>query len=78
MKSRMKFQWNVAMSNYTESWRLSRKLLDRGFRQAAIETYRPLLKTKVHALLTQMLAKPDDFEEHFNQCVAFLRRHRSF
>ena len=72
----MEFQWNVGMSNYSESWRLSRKLLDRGFRPAAIATYRPLLETKVHALLTQMLANPDDFEAHFNQYVVFLRRYR--
>jgi cytochrome P450 len=74
----MRFQWNVGMSNYTESWRLSRKLLDRGLRQAAIAAYRPLLETKVHALLTQMLANRDDFEAHFHQCVAFLWRHRFF
>jgi cytochrome P450 len=74
----MKFQWNVIFSNYTESWRLSRKLLDRGFRPAAIATYRRLLETKAHALLTQMLANPDDFGAHVYQFVVFLRRHRFF
>ena len=70
--TRMKWDWNVAFSKYTESWRLSRKLLDRDLRPAAIATYRPLLETKAHALLTRMLANPDDFEAHFNQFVTFL------
>ncbi|KAH9990432.1 cytochrome P450 [Russula vinacea] len=68
----MKYQWNVAFSNYTESWRVSRKLLDRGFRPAAIATYRPLIKTKAHALLTQMLANPDDFEVHLHNLTGSL------
>ena len=68
----MKWDWNVAFSKYTESWRLSRKLLDRDLRPAAIANYRPLLETKAHALLTRMLANPDDFEAHFNQFVTFL------
>ena len=74
--TRMKWDWNVAFSKYTESWRLSRKLLDRDLRPAAIANYRPLLETKAHALLTRMLANPDDFEAHFNQYVVFLRRYR--
>ena len=74
----MKYQWNVAFSNYTESWRVSRKLLDRGFRPAAIATYRPLIKTKAHALLTQMLANPNDFEVHLHKFVAFLQHHHLF
>jgi cytochrome P450 len=69
---RMKWGWHVAFSKYTESWRRSRKLLDRDFRPAAIATYRSLLETKAHALLTQMLANPDAFEAHFNQFVTFL------
>ena len=70
--TRMKWDWNVAFSKYTESWRLSRKLLDRDLRPAAIANYRPLLETKAHALLTRMLANPDEFEAHFNQFVTFL------
>jgi cytochrome P450 len=72
----MKWEWNVAFSKYTESWRLSRKLLDRGLRPAAIVAHRPLLETKAHALLTQMLANPDDFVAHLNQFVASLWRRR--
>ena len=66
----MKWQWNVAFSKYTESWRLSRKLLDRGLRPAAIAAYRPLLQQKAHDLLAQMLANSDEFEAHLNQFVA--------
>ena len=74
----MKWDWNVAFSKYTESWRLSRKLLDRGLRPAAIVAYRPLLQQKAHLLLAQMLANPDGFEAHLNQFVAFLWCRRFF
>ncbi|KAH9990431.1 cytochrome P450 [Russula vinacea] len=68
----MKWDWNVAFSKYTESWRLSRKLLDRGLRPAAIAAYRPLLQQKAHLLLAQMLANPDGFEAHLNHMTGSL------
>ena len=74
----MKWKWIVAFSNYTESWRLARKLLDRSLRPATIAMYRPLLQTKAHVLLTQLLANPDELEAHLYQFVAFLWRRRVF
>ena len=68
----MKWEWMVAFSNYTESFRQARKLLDRSLRPATIATYRPLLQTKAHVLLTHMLANPDELDAHFHQFVAFL------
>jgi hypothetical protein len=73
-KLRMKWEWNLAFSNYTESLRTRRKLLDRSLRPTSIAAYGPLLQTKAHVLLTQMLANPDEFEAHLYQFVVFLSR----
>jgi len=62
----------VGFSRYTESWRLAHKLLDSSLRPATIAVYRPLLQTRAHVLLTQVLADPDRLEDHLNQFVAFL------
>jgi hypothetical protein len=73
----MKWEWNLAFSNPTESWRLARKLLNRSLRPVTIAAYYPLLQTKTHVLLTQVLANPDELDSHLHQFVTFLRR-RSF
>jgi hypothetical protein len=72
MKFRMKWDWNLGFSNYTESFRQARKLLDRSLRPATIVTYRPLLQTKAHVLITQVLANPDELDAYFHQFVAVL------
>jgi hypothetical protein len=74
----MKWEWIVGFSKYTKSWRLARKLLDRSLRPAVIATYRPLLETKAHVLLTQVLADPNEFEAHLYQFVTFLWCRRFF
>ncbi|KAN0115759.1 cytochrome P450 [Russula decolorans] len=63
----MKWEWNVGFGNCTESWRLARKLLDRSLRPAGIAAYRPLLQMKSYALLSQVLANPEDLEAHLNR-----------
>ena len=68
----MKWEWNLAFTNYTESFRQARKLLDRSLRPATIATYRPLLETKAHVLLTHVLANLNELDAHFHQFVAFL------
>jgi cytochrome P450 len=68
----MGWEWNVFFANCTESWRLARKLLDRSLRPAGIAAYRPLLQTKAYALLSQVLATPEDLEAHLNRFVAFV------
>ena len=67
----MKWDWNLGFSNYTESFRQARKLLDRSLRPATIATFRPLLQTKAHVLLTQVLANPDELDAYFHQFVKF-------
>lgn len=68
----MKWDWNLAFAHYTESFRLARKLLDSSLRPATIAAYRPMLQTKAHFLLTQVLANPDELDAHLYQFVAFL------
>jgi cytochrome P450 len=66
----MEWEWILAFSKYTESFRQARKLLDRSLRPASIATYRPLLQTKAHVLLTHALANPVELDAHFHQFVA--------
>ena len=72
----MKWDWMVAFLKYTDSWRLARKLLDRSLRPATITKFYSLLETKSNYLLTQVLASPDELENHLTQFVAFLRSRR--
>jgi hypothetical protein len=68
----MNWEWIMAFSRFTESSRQARKLLDRSLRPTTIATYRPLLQTKAHALLNQVLTNPDELDAHFHQFVALL------
>jgi hypothetical protein len=74
----MKWEWTVAFSNYTEFLRRARKLLDRSLRPATIAAYHPLLQSKAHVLLTQVLANPDELDAHLYQFVVFFGRRLSF
>jgi cytochrome P450 len=74
----MKWGWMVGFSKYNESWRRSRKLINRNLRPAVVATYRPLLQTKAHVFLTRLLANPDDFEDHFYQFVTFFLAPEAF
>jgi hypothetical protein len=62
----------VTFQKYTESFRLSRKLLDRSLRPATIAAYRLPLETNAHNLLTQVFANPDKLEAYLIQFVAFI------
>ncbi len=68
----------MGFTKNTDSWRLARKLLDRSLRPATIAAYRSLLETKAHYLLTQVLASPNELEDHLTQFVAFLWYRRLF
>jgi len=74
----MKWDWLVGFSKYTDSWRSARKLLDRSLRPATITKYHSLLEMKAKCLLTQVLASPDELEDHLTQFVAFFKCRRSF
>ena len=67
----MKWDWVVPVAGYTEFWRQTRKLLDRGLRPATASVYRPLQQTKARALLVHLLAKPDEWEAQLEEYVIF-------
>lgn len=62
----MGWYWNMGLGNCTEEWRLGLKLLNRSLRPASIVTYRPMLEAKTYELLSQVLANPDELENHLN------------
>jgi hypothetical protein len=68
----MKWDWMMAFSKYTDSWRLGRKLLDRSLRPATITKYHSLLEMKANYLLTQVLASPHELADHLTQFVESL------
>jgi len=74
----MKWEWIMGFSKYNEFLRSARKLLDRNLRPAVVATYRPLLETKARILLAQVLADPDELENHLYWFVASLWCRRLF
>jgi len=68
----MKWGWIVTFSQCNETWRSTRKLLERSLRPTTLVGYRPLMQAKTHVLLTQLLANPDALEDHLHQFVIFL------
>ncbi|KAI0066611.1 cytochrome P450 [Artomyces pyxidatus] len=60
----MEFGGLVVMDRYSPHWRLRRKMLDRTLRPNCILRYRDTIKMKVHDLLKQLLADPEEFREH--------------
>jgi cytochrome P450 len=52
-------------ATYGESYRLARKLLDRGLRPGAAAQYRPMQQSKARILLSRLLENPDEWEAHF-------------
>jgi len=68
----MKWHWFVPVARYTELWRRSRKLLDRGLRPAAAAVYHPLQQAKARVLLSDLLANPDGWEAYLEELVVIL------
>jgi cytochrome P450 len=68
----MKLEWILVFSRYNESFRQSRKLLDRSLRPATLASYRPMLEARTHNFLAQVLANPDELEAHLHQFVGIL------
>ncbi|KAI0253751.1 cytochrome P450 [Lactifluus subvellereus] len=60
----MGWQWNVSTARYTESYRLARKLLDRGLRLGAVASYRQMQQARARVLLTRLLTNPNNWETH--------------
>jgi cytochrome P450 len=52
-----------------DRWRHGRRMLDRGLRPGAITPYRPVLQARMNLLLSRLLAKPHQWEAHFELSV---------
>jgi cytochrome P450 len=65
----MGWEWIMPAARYDESWRHSRKLLDRGLRPRPLAAYRPMLQLKARVLLTRLLASADEWETHLELSV---------
>jgi hypothetical protein len=59
------WQWLVQTAKYGESYRMARKLLDRGLRSGPVARYRPMQQSKARILLSRILENPDEWEAHF-------------
>ncbi|KAI0064827.1 cytochrome P450 [Artomyces pyxidatus] len=58
-------QWYIVfLSADTSSWRLRRRMLDRGLRPSAAAQYWPMQKAKVHDFLKNLRSSPEDFRHH--------------
>ncbi|KAI0264165.1 hypothetical protein BC834DRAFT_970895 [Gloeopeniophorella convolvens] len=66
----MKWEWFLGLARYSDSWRAGRRFLDGGLRPAAALKYRPMQKEKTHLFLRQLLANPQDFRDHIEQCAS--------
>ncbi|KAI0253747.1 cytochrome P450 [Lactifluus subvellereus] len=60
----MRWQWHLSTARYTESYRLSRKLLDRGLRSGAVASFRQMQQARARGLLAQLLANSNNWETH--------------
>ena len=68
----MGWQWHVPTARYTESYRLSRKLLDRGLRLGTVASYREMQQARARVLLTQLLTNSNNWETHIELSVSLL------
>jgi hypothetical protein len=67
---RMGWQWHLSTARYTESYRLARKLLDRGLRSGAVVSFRQTQQARARVLLTQLLANSNNWETDIELSVS--------
>ena len=67
---RMGWQWHVPSARYTESYRLARKLLDRGLRLGAMASFRQMQQARARELLTKLSSNPSNWETHIELSVS--------
>lgn len=57
--------------HYDDTWRKNRRTLHQRYRPDAALAYRPIQMKKVHELLRNVLAEPENFVDHYKQYVPF-------
>lgn len=66
---RMEAHFNLAITRYSDKWRVERRIIDQSLRPAVAVTYHAMQTTKAHAFLRQVLRRPDKTMEYLKQCV---------
>jgi cytochrome P450 len=69
---RMEWYWNISTARSGDRWRKGRRILDRGLRPGGAASYRLMIQARAHALLSQILANPDQWEAHTELSVGVL------
>ncbi|KAA1473811.1 cytochrome P450 [Dentipellis sp. KUC8613] len=61
---------SIALMQYSEGWRVGRRLIDHSLRPQAAALYKPLQIEKKNALLKRLLETPEDLKEHVKHFTA--------
>jgi len=69
---RMEWHWNISIARSDDRWRKGRRILDRGLRPGSAASYRLMIQARAHALLSRLLANPDQWEAHSELSVGVL------
>ncbi|KAJ7237342.1 cytochrome P450 [Mycena rebaudengoi] len=67
LKELMGWDFNIALMDYGDEWRIHRRLFNGAFDVKAALKYRPHELIGTHVLLERMLQTPQDFMNHFRQ-----------
>jgi hypothetical protein len=60
----MEVQWALSLTRYGPSFRLARKIAERGFRPASLAQYRSLQERRTRVLVTRMLENSQEWVAH--------------
>jgi hypothetical protein len=64
IRLRMEVQWSLVVARFGNSWRLGRKIAERGFRPASLAVYHGMRQTKARVLATRLLEHPQEWIRH--------------
>ncbi|KAH9973629.1 cytochrome P450 [Russula compacta] len=60
--------FNLAITRYSQKWRVERRIVDQSLRPATAVTYHAMQIAKAHAFLRQVLRRPGQTTEYIRQC----------
>ena len=60
----MDVQWSLLLAKYGDSWRLGRKIAERGFCPGSLAAYRAIQETRARVLITRLLQNPQGWTAH--------------
>jgi len=68
----MEWHWNISTARSGDRWRKGRRILDRGLRPGSAALYRLMIQARARALLSRLLANPDQWEDQSELSVGVL------